>query len=70
MTPHQFRHVAGKIILDQMPGALSLVSDLLGHKSTEPARKFYGGLDQVRAARCYDKLLARLRSDNPDEEED
>jgi integrase len=46
MTPHQFRHVAGKIVLDQMPGALSLVSDLLGHKSTETARRFYGGLDR------------------------
>ena len=61
MTPHQFRHAIGKIILDQMPGALSLVSDLLGHKSTETARKFYGGLDQVRAAKSYDKLLSRLR---------
>jgi integrase len=70
MTPHQFRHVVGKIILDQMPGALSLVSDLLGHKSTETARKFYGGLDQVRAAKSYDKLLARLRSDDPDQEQD
>ena len=70
MTPHQFRHVVGKIILDQMPGALSLVSDLLGHKSTETTRKFYGGLDQVRAAKSYDKLLSRLRGDDPGQEEE
>ena len=68
MTPHQFRHAVGKFILDQNPGALSLVSDLLGHKSTETARQFYGGLDQVRAAKFYDKLLSRLRGDDPDGE--
>jgi integrase len=68
MTPHQFRHAVGKIILDQKPGALALVSDLLGHKSTETTRQFYGGLDQVRAARFYDRLLSGLRGDDTDQE--
>src|SRR5262249_18794062 len=35
MTPHQFRHLAAKIILDEHPGAYELVRQLLTHKNAK-----------------------------------
>ena len=36
LTPHQFRHLAAKIILDHNPGAHELVRQMLGHKNLIP----------------------------------
>ena len=39
ITPHQFRHLAAKIILDANPGAYELVRQLLGHKNLKTTTK-------------------------------
>ena len=61
VSPHQFRHLAGKFILDVRPDAHELVRALLGHKRLETTLRYYARLDQERAARHYDGIIASLR---------
>jgi integrase len=61
MTPHQFRHVVAKIHLDANPSALHLVADLLDHKSLRSARRFYAGIDTLRAGRAHAELVMQIR---------
>jgi integrase len=50
-TPHQFRHLAAKMILDEHPGAHELVRQM-GHKNAKTATNFYAGIDTRRAGRA------------------
>jgi integrase len=61
VTPHQFRHLAAKIILDANPGAYELVRQLLGHRSLKTTTNFYAGIDTRRAGRAHAELVMRLR---------
>jgi integrase len=61
LTPHQFRHIAAKIILDANPGAYELVRQLLGHKNMKTTTNFYAGIDTRRAGRAHADLLMKLR---------
>jgi integrase len=61
LTPHQFRHLAAKIILDHNPGAHELVRQMLGHKNLSTTTKFYAGIDTRRAGRAHADLIMRLR---------
>src|SRR5262249_43797672 len=61
MTPHQFRHLAAKIILDANPGAFELVRQLLGNKMMRTTTHFYAGPDTRRAGRAHAELINRLR---------
>jgi integrase len=61
LTPHQFRHLAAKIILDANPGAYELVRQLLGHRSLKTTTNFYAGIDTRRAGRAHAELVMRLR---------
>jgi integrase len=61
VTPHQFRHLAAKIILDANPGAYELVRQLLGHRSLKTTTNFYAGVDTRRAGRAHAELVMRLR---------
>jgi integrase len=61
LTPHQFRHLAAKIILDDNPGAYELVRQLLRHKNLSTTTKFYAGIDTRRAGRAHADLIMRLR---------
>jgi integrase len=45
ITPHQFRHIAAKLILDHNPGAFELIRQLLGHTSQKYAISNYAGVD-------------------------
>jgi integrase len=56
LTPHQFRHLNAKIILDAHPGAYETVKDLLGHKSLKTTR-IYTGIDRRRAGLHQQKLI-------------
>ncbi len=64
MTPHQFRHLAAKLYLDQHPDGFETVRRLLGHKSLETTMRFYRELDSILASKRYaavlDELQARL----------
>lgn len=64
VTPHQFRHLCAKIILDDNPGALPLVQEMLGHSSEKTTRKFYAGINTLRAGRAHAELVNELRESN------
>lgn len=61
MTPHQFRHLAAKIMLDHNPGAYELVRQLMGHKNMQTTTNFYAGIDTRRAGRAHCELLSQLK---------
>jgi integrase len=61
LTPHQFRHLAAKVILDANPGAFHLVQELLGHRNTSTTMNFYGGINTRRAGRAHADLVMKLR---------
>jgi integrase len=61
LSPHQFRHLAAKIVLDANPGAYELVRQLLGHKNLKTTTNFYSGVDTRRAGRAHADLVMKLR---------
>jgi integrase len=61
LTPHQFRHIAAKLILDANPGAYELVRQMLGHKHQKTTTNFYAGADTRRAGRAHAALILQLR---------
>ena len=60
MTPHQFRHLAAKLYLDQHPDGCETVRRLLGHKSLQTTMRYYRELESVLAGRRYAALLDEL----------
>jgi integrase len=56
VTPHQFRHLGAKTILDANPGAIATVQHLLGHKSLKTTM-IYAGINRRRAARHHHALI-------------
>ena len=61
ITPHQFRHLAAKIVLDANPGAYELVRQLLGHKNVKTTTNNYAGIDTRRAGRAHADLIIKIR---------
>jgi integrase len=59
LTPHQFRHLGAKNILDAEPGGFETVRQLLGHKNLKTTATFYAGIDTRRAARHHQRLIER-----------
>ena len=64
LTPHQFRHLCAKLILDRNPGAHELVRQMLGHSSVRTTAEFYAGIDTLRAGRAHAELVNELRQSN------
>jgi integrase len=62
ITPHQFRHLAAKFILDRNSGAYLLVQRLLGHRNAKTTLNSYTGLNAARAAQHYDDLVLKERA--------
>jgi hypothetical protein len=56
---HVMRHLAGKIILDQDPSAMSLVQEILGHMKIETTQSYYAEVSGIVAQRRYTHLLER-----------
>jgi integrase len=59
LTPHQFRHLNAKILLDAEPGSFETVKQLLGHKNIKTTTNFYAGIDSRRAGRHHQRLIER-----------
>jgi integrase len=59
LTPHQFRHLSAKVLLDAEPGSFETVRQLLGHKNLKTTANFYAGIDSRRAARHHQRLIER-----------
>lgn len=57
VTPHLFRALAGKIVLDENPGSFAIVQQLLGHKSIQTTTAFYIRLEPARARAQYHDVL-------------
>ena len=57
MTPHQFRHLAARIILRTNPGAYETVRQLLGHKNLRTTTWFYSGEDTKAAGLHHQRLV-------------
>jgi integrase len=62
VSPHKFRHLAAKVVLDDSPGAFELVKQLLGHENLKTTANCYAGIDTRRAARHH-HLLERVPTD-------
>jgi integrase len=56
LSPHQFRHLNAKIMLDAHPGAFEDVRQLLGQKSIRTTQ-IYAGIDRRRAGLHQQKLI-------------
>jgi integrase len=59
LTPHQFRHLSAKVVLDAEPGAFETVKQFLGHKSLKTTVAAHAGIDSRRAARRHYQLVER-----------
>lgn len=57
LTPHQFRHLSAKVVLDAEPGGFETVKQFLGHKSIKTTVGAYAGIDSRRAARRHQYLV-------------
>jgi integrase len=66
LTPHQFRHLSAKILLDDQPGGFETVKQLLGHKNLQTTVSSYAGIDSRRAGRHHQRLIDEaLSAQNP-----
>jgi integrase len=57
LTPHQFRHLSAKVILDADPGGFETAKQVLGHRSIKTTVGAYAGIDSRRAARRHQYLV-------------
>jgi hypothetical protein len=65
LSPHQFRHVSAKVMLNHSPGNFEGVRQLLGHSSVETTSAFYAGIDSRRAARHHQRLIDEILNTPP-----
>lgn len=63
LSPHNFRHLAGQIMLMEFPGQYETVRRLLGHKSGSTALDHYIGLEIDMAHRAFTDLLTQLEGE-------
>jgi integrase len=63
LSPHQLRHLAAKILLDESPGAFELVKQLLGHENLKTTVNAYAGIDTRRASRHHYRLLEKMSAE-------
>lgn len=61
ITPHQFRHLAGKLHLNANQGHYESVRQLLGHRELRTTTRFYAGPDTRGAGRAHAELIRKLR---------
>ena len=61
VTPHLMRSLAGRIVLDAHPGAITTVQQLLGHKRLDTTLRFYSRLDPQKARAQYHQVLETRR---------
>ena len=66
LSPHQFRHLGAKVVLDAEPGDFETVRQLLAHKSLQTTVSSYTGISSRRAARHHQHLMEQaLASQKP-----
>jgi integrase len=60
MSPHQFRHLSAKVLLDAQPGAFEVVRQLLGHRRHSTTVNAYAGIDSRRASRHHQRMIENV----------
>jgi integrase len=66
ITPHQFRHAAGAILLQKDPGNYEQLRRVLGHRYITTTINRYIGLESIAASQRFAELVTSL--DLPDED--
>jgi len=64
MTVHMFRHHAAEMYLDEAPNGYETVRQLLGHRSSETAARFYVRRNQTKALRRYVDSVLKVRHES------
>ena len=59
LSPHKFRHLCAKVLLDADPGNFEAVKQALGHTNYKTTVGAYAGIDSRRAARHHQRLIDR-----------
>ena len=59
LSPHQFRHLSAKVLLDAQPGASKSSDKSSGIRTTQTTVNAYAGIDSRRAARHHQHLIDR-----------
>jgi integrase len=57
LSPHQFRHLAARLFLDEYPGHYEEVRQLLGHASIATTTRHYSGIENEATARRFDEVV-------------
>ena len=57
MSAHQFRHLAGLLMLKNSPGSVAALAQLLGHKRIDNVIRYYAELDTLAAGREFDTIV-------------
>jgi integrase len=66
ITPHQFRHAAGAILLQKYPGNYEQLRRVLGHRYITTTINRYVGLESIAASQRFAELVTSL--DLPDDD--
>jgi integrase len=64
ITPHQFRHAAGTLILNKQPGNYELARRVLGHRSMQTTVQAYCGLETTQATAIFGDIVREKLRDN------
>jgi integrase len=59
-----FRHHAAEMYLDETPNGYETVRQLLGHRSSETAARFYVRRNQTKALRRYVDRVLKVRHES------
>jgi integrase len=57
ISPHQYRHLAARVLLDAQPGGFEIVRQVLGHRRHDTTVNAYAGIDSRRAGRHHQRLI-------------
>lgn len=61
LHPHLYRALAGRLILDENPGAIEEIRQLLGHRTFTTAMEYYISAQPQRAAARHDSRISTLQ---------